>query len=288
MFLQSPEWEAFQQSLGRKTWRVDEQLIIQHKLPLGFNYLYCPRPHINNADSFFAQAQRIALKEKAIFLKIDPATVISNIKHQTLNTNPLQPQKTIILDLSKSEEELLSAMHEKTRYNIRLAVKRGVEIKKDQNLEIFWDLLQETARRDGFHTHERQYYQKLFAVKSENFSNELFFAEYQGKILAAGLVNFYKAPYNKFETATYLHGASSRAHKGVMAPYFLQWHIAKTAKERGFCYYDFWGIDEEKWPGPTRFKKGFGGQIIKYPDSFDEVYGCARYLIYRFTRKVIY
>lgn len=292
-FLQSPEWEQFQKSIGRKTWRAAGNLVIRHDLPLGFNYLYCSHP-VSVGSEFLSETEKAAREEKSIFLKIDPTEKfqIPNSKFQILNTHSLQPRKTVILDLQKSEEEILRGMHEKTRYNIRLAEKRGVNVfiytngsPKDLP-DVFLKLLEETARRDKFYLHERGYYEKLLAKESGNFKNELFFAEYQRKIVAAALVNFYRGPTSIEAAATYLHGASSREHREVMAPHLLHWGITQEAKKRGFSKYDFWGIDDERWPGLTRFKKGFGGQVVEYPQSLDVIYRPMWYKIYNFARKL--
>ena len=151
---------------------------------------------------------------------------------------------------------------------------------KEEIQNLFLGLLEETARRDGFHLHEKEYYKKLLEACSPQFSNELFFAEYKGEVLAAALVNFYDSQ------ASYLHGASSRAHKEIMTPFLLHWRIIQEAKKRGCRTYDLWGIDEEKWPGVTRFKKGFGGEIVEYPESVDVVYRPLLYKMYRFKQQV--
>jgi len=282
-FLQSKEWEEFQRSLGRKTWRIKDVLLIQHKLPLDFNYLYCPRPQIVDWNFFLAEAERVALKEKSIFLKIEliDKSQITNYKLQI--SDSIQPRKTIILDLEKSENEILAGMREKTRYNIRLAEKKGVEIEKVEGSEAiseFLNLLKETAFRDNFRTHPEDYYKKMLFVRSVDFSNELFFAKHQGKILAAAMVNFYG------DIATYLHGASNRTHKEIMAPQALHWAIIKESKKRDFKYYDFWGIDEKKWPGVTRFKLGFGGKISEFPLAFDVIFRRFWYGFYRLAKFV--
>lgn len=296
-FLQSDGWELFQKSLGRKTWRTKGVLVIRHDLPLGFNYLYSPHPQFSGPGALenLSEVEKIAKSEKSIFLRIDPAAIslklgsILNTKYTILDTRSVQPRKTVILDLQKSESELLRGMHEKTRYNIRLAEKRGVSVflytkesRKDLP-DVFFKLLEETSRRDKFHLHERGYYEKLLATGSKNFINELFFAEYERKIVAAALVNFYK---DKNPVATYLHGASSRGQKEVMAPHLLHWRIIQEAKERGFATYDFWGIDDKRWPGLTRFKKGFGGTTVEYPQSADIIYRPMRYKIYRFAKHI--
>ncbi|MBI2122447.1 MAG: peptidoglycan bridge formation glycyltransferase FemA/FemB family protein [Candidatus Sungbacteria bacterium] len=232
--------------------------------------------------------EKFAKEEGAIFLKIDPAEKLQTTNYKLQTTKSIQPRETTVLDLAKSEDELLSAMHEKTRYNIRLAERRGVRITKQESrikngeLGAFWNLLQETAGRDKFKTHPREHYEKLLAVRDEEFSNEIFFAEYNGKIIAAVLVNFYKPS----DTATYLHGASGREYREVMAPHLLHWHVIKEAKARGFKHYDFWGIDEKRWPGLTRFKLGFGGAQIEYLKSFDLIYRPTIYKLYQFLRNL--
>lgn len=289
--------------MGKKTWRQDDIFIIRHDFPLGFNYLYCPRPELIT-DNWLWGAGKIAESEGAIFLKIDLVGELRDINYQRpiYESPSIQPRKTIIIDLAKSEDDLLLAMHEKTRYNIRLAEKKGVRIKNFQfsrpfearlapehgaaisNFQKFWELLQETAKRDNFHTHEKQYYEKLLTTRSENFSNELFFAEYNDKVLAAVLVNFYRGQ-TSMGIATYLHGASLRQHKEVMAPHLLHWRLIQEAKERGFIKYDFWGIDEKRWPGLTRFKIGFGGYTVEYPPSMDVVYKPVWYRAYCWRRR---
>lgn len=279
-FLQSAEWEKFQNLAGRKTWRAKETLLIRHNLTWGLNYLYCPRPE---NLSFGEEAQKISLLENSIFLKIDPSenlntSVLKGVKFRI--SNHLQPAQTLWVDLKKTEGELLSQMHEKTRYNIRLAERSGVLVASAGDVETFWKLLGETAKRDLFSTHEKSYYQKLVEAKSSEFSNELFFAKYKGTIIAAALINF----YTPARTATYLHGASSRTHREVMAPQLLHWKIMLEAKQRGLSFYDWGGIDKVKWPGVTRFKNGFGGSVFKYPDAIDIIYRPVWYFLYQMSR----
>ncbi|TSC78888.1 MAG: pentaglycine interpeptide bridge formation protein, partial [Parcubacteria group bacterium Gr01-1014_33] len=208
-FLQSPEWESFQHSLGREARRIAGTLLIRHPLPRGFHYLYCPHPEFQeggHARKFFREAEQYARKEKSIFLKIDPRDELRiPANYEYKKSDSLQPRKTALLDVKKSEDEILACMHPKTRYNIRLAEKRGATITnyklqivnydtgQKNPFETFWKLLQETAKRDTFHTHEKRYYEKLLAIHAPNFSNELFFAESEGRILAAALINFYHA-----------------------------------------------------------------------------------------------
>ncbi len=294
-FLQSAEWETFERALGRATKRVRGALVIRRDLPLGFHYWYCPRP-APLAVSFFAEAKKVTAQEGSVFLRIDPAEEIAAALGRDARAGgvvrparAVQPRETIVLDLIDStEDELIAAMREKTRYNIRLAERRGVRVKFHvprstfQGLEIFWRLLQETAKRDGFQTHQKEYYEKMLEIRSDAFSNELFFAEYGGEPIAAAIVNFHRPN----RTATYLHGASARNHREVMAPYLLQWRMIQEAKKRGCVAYDFWGIDEQRWPGITRFKRGFGGREIAYPQSVDIVYRSIVYAAYQIAKKI--
>ncbi len=299
-FLQSFEWSQFQESLGRQVFRlaiphVAQTLVIKYKLPFGKSYLYSPHGPIIDTDIFLKNSvaafkilskkvREIAQKEKAIFWRMDPIMseskegkgIFKNLGLEKLSRE-IQPKKTLVLNLGKSKRELLGQMHHKTRYNIRLAKKRGVSIKTSNSIDIFWDLLSQTAKRDSFRTHPKEYYQKMLEIFSPA---KLFLAKYKNKIIAADIVVFFG------KRAAYLHGASDYKHRNLMAPYLLQWHQILEAKKEGKSLYDFWGIDEKKWPGVTRFKKGFGGKEIGYIGAWDLVYQPAWYKIYNLARRM--
>lgn len=289
-FLQSSEWEEFERSLGRAARRIGGVLVVRRILPVGLHYWYCPRPPRLTRD-FFAAARKIAEQEGSVFLRIDPTEEIAAPRQTEARAGgairparAVQPRETIVMDLVPPEENLLKSMHEKTRYNIRLAERKGVMVRPayPPEYEIFWRLLRETGARDGFRTHPKAYYEKMLAVSSDRFSNELFFAEYRGEVIAAAIINFYQTS----QTATYLHGASARSHREVMAPHILQWRIIQEAKKRGYMRYDFWGIDERRWAGVTRFKRGFGGREAIYPQSADIVYRPVVYHLYQIAKKI--
>ncbi len=288
-FLQSEYWERFQRSVGRKTWRAAGRLLIQHDLRAGLHYLYSPFPSCGvDSAVFLDEAEKIARQEKSLFLKLDaPVDFVrpENYSYNIQESASKQPRKTVVLDVSLSDEQLLAGMHEKTRYNIRLAERSGVQVthimrsSKTEDFETFWNLLEHTAVRDEFRTHEKKYYQALLGADAAPvFSNELFFAHIGGVGLAVSMVNF----YSPSGTATYLHGASSRERKEVMAPYLLHWRVIQEARARGLKLYDLWGIDEKKWPGLTRFKMGFGGKVKEYPPALDVVYRPVWYALYKF------
>ena len=108
----------------------------------------------------------------------------------------------------------------------------------------------------------------------------MYLAKYKDKVLAAHLIIF----FNK--TAFYVHGGSSREFRQVMAPHFMHWHVIKEAQEKGYKFYDFWGIDKQKWPGFTKFKMSFGGKKIIYPGTFDLPLSKFWYNLYKIGKNI--
>lgn len=290
-FLQSKEWEEFQKSLGREVFRVGGVLVV--KLPLAFekSYLYSAgtsdlRFSARGGSAFggmIYDLRKLTKENQAVFLKYEQMTEDEGFADELLNSGfvkskkEVQPQKTTILDLIKSEDELLREMHQKTRYNIRLASRMSnIKCQMSNDSTGFWELIQKTAQRDRFSTHERKYYEKFSALPDV----KLFAAENQNKTVAANIVLFYD------ETVYYLHGASDYEYRNFMAPYLLHWETIKYAKEHGYKQYDLWGIDEKKWPGVTRFKRGFGGREVTYIGSYDYVFQPFWYKFYTLRNKL--
>ena len=265
-FLQSKQWADFQKSLGRKVWFLDNLLVIKYNLPFDKSYLYSPRCGLFNLEKI----KEIAKKENSIFFKIEPLGKVKGFR----KSHDLQPRKTLILDLVK--EDLLEKMHSKTRYNIKLAEKKGVVIKKGK-FEDFWRLTCKTTKRDNFKSHPKDYYKKMLNIPGV----ELFAAEYKGKVIVCNIVMFFE------KQAIYLHGASDYSFRNVMAPFLLQWKQILEARKRKCEIYDFRGIDEKKWPGITRFKKGFNGQEVISPGAYDFVFNPLWYFIYKVGRKIL-
>lgn len=301
-FLQSWEWGEFQEVCGNKVFRLGLEdagkvvlaiTLIKKVLPFGRTYFYMPRFHtlVNEQQMVFLfdEIKNLAKKENAVFLRFEPLEKysISDMKYSVFKTIDIQPSKTVVLDLRKGEEEILKAMHQKTRYNIRLAERKGVRMLEsnygESDFKNFWKLMTDTEQRDAFRLHGKNYYQKMINGNL-NLKNDLkiklFFVELENEKIATGLFSFFG------DTVTYLHGGSSNQYRNVMAPYLLQWHVIKLAKKEGYKYYDFYGIDEEKWPGVTRFKKGFSSEIIEYPGCFDIVFDKYWYSLYKLMRQV--
>jgi Uncharacterized protein involved in methicillin resistance len=303
-FLQSWDWGEFQISLGRKVFRFAYEnslaQIIELPLPLGKKYWFCPKgPAMDNGqhtmdNSFIKELKAKAKEAGAAFLRLEPSVSGGEVElSSTKKSHDINSRATSIIDLTKSEDDLLSAMHPKTRYNIRVSEKHGVEIRSSfivhRSFGPIWKLFEETAKRDGFRLHPCGYYEKQIKMPGV----EIFSAEYEGKLLAVAIVILDGDPTSLSlrgaSTATYLHGASSNEMRNVMAPYALHWAIMKQAKGRGFKHYDLWGISDDPksgWAGITRFKRGFGGADISAPGTFDLPVNRFWYSVYRLARRM--
>lgn len=313
-FLQSWAWGEFQQSLGKKVWRlgikqghnlVATATIINQPLPLDKSYLYIPRGPLMlfglNKDRqqeiielILSKARDICYmtkKENEIFSRLEPDLTCLD---ESILTLPLikkldvQPQHTWVLDLSPDIKKLQKKMHHKTRYNINLAERKGVKIKQSNNpkdLNKFLFLAKITAARAGFSIWPDNYYLQLFEVLNKHQMIAIWLAEYKHEILVANMV------VNFGDTVTYLYGGSANKFKEVMASHLLQWRQITWAKENDYDYYDFWGIapkgsnKEQAWQGITRFKKSFGGQELNYLGSYDFIYSNFWYGLYNMIKK---
>jgi len=309
-FLQSWQWGEFQKKNGNEVIRLavkkEDQIvavvsIIKKALPLNSFYFFCPRGPVvssKNEDEklailefVYAEIIKLARKQKVIFFRFEPVFEIKSLTVHAYNAQKslnlkieksidLEPKKTLVLNLEPDETDLLKSMHQKTRYNIRLAEKKGVKIVVviASHFDDFWKLVGETSGRDSFRPHSISYYREMINL-DERFI-KMYVASYKNKIIAANIVSFFG------DTVTYIHGTSSNEHRNMMAPYFLQWHCIKEAKSQGYKYYDFYGIDEKKWPGVTKFKRGFGGEKIEYPGTLDLIVANKWYNIYKLVRKL--
>jgi len=297
-FLQSYVWGEILQAEGNEIRRLGviesgrlllAATLIKKSLFGRFSYWYAPRGPIvepglsledkNRVLTFFYESLKNS-PEKPVFLRQELIFKEVPAGYDICKTHNLQPAKTLVLDLQNSPAELLAAMHQKTRYNIHLAEKKGVVVRPGgaEDLPEFWRLLTLTGTRDAFSLHPRAHYQQLLASGQGRI--KLFFAEFQCRKIAAALVVFWG---NK---GIYLHGASDNQARNLMAPYLLQWEMIKEAQSQGFRYYDFYGIDEQKWPGVTRFKLGFGGKVVDYPGTSDVVFRRSGYYLYKLLRQI--
>lgn len=293
--LQSSLWEKFQEKNGHTSLRVGEGLALLETLPVVGKYLYFPRfPFADSSlekETIFSLAQKKAIH----WVRVEPENevVLEKVKEVFGKENvvraphDVQPQEVLVMDIERSEEELLALMKQKTRYNIRLAEKHGVTIRfsrEAKDVETFIDLIYATTNRKAIWPHPKNYYRNFFEVLGEN-ECVLALAEHEGNVLAANLLVFFEG------VAYYLHGGSSDEGRYLMAPFLLQWESIREAKRRNMTRYNFGGVkinatDKNSWAGITRFKQGFTPKTepIVFPGTYDIILSPWWYRTYRIIR----
>lgn len=309
-FLQTWEWGEVKRGMGWEPLPLlleedgeikGAMLILKRLLPvpgLRRSIFYSPRGPVVKIDeelycrTLFAGAERIARQHGAIFLKIDPDVPVTNEnfrsilqrsgfkKNETgLDFEGVQPAFVFQLDITPPADELLAAMHGKTRYNIKLAQKKGVTIRQatgKEDLPVFYAVLKETAERDRFLIRGYEYFEMIWDQMVENGLGRIFLGEYQGKVIAATLA-LVLGP-----KTWYLYGASSNDYRNVMPNYLIQWEMIRWAQQEGCRVYDFRGVSgdiDESNPlyGLYRFKKGFNGELIEFIGDWDVAYSPVLY-----------
>jgi lipid II:glycine glycyltransferase (peptidoglycan interpeptide bridge formation enzyme) len=321
--LQTWNWGRFKAGYGWQPlpwlWR-DEQgqvraaaLVLKRAVRGGLSVLYAPRgPLVDWHDPAWAarvleDLQRLARHQGAIFLKIDPELVLgwgipgsgqdrANPAGEQalervlaggwqLSPEQVQFRNTAWLDLSGGEVDWLGRMKQKTRYNLRLAQRKGVQVRAGgpADLPLLYRMYAETSVRDGFVIRPEAYYQSAWRSFIEEGLAEPLIAEVEGQAVA-GLVLFTFAG-----RAWYLYGMSTQAHRDKMPNYLLQWEAMRRAKARGCVQYDLWGAPDvfaESDPlwGVYRFKEGLGAAVVRTPGALDYP---ARPLLYRLYTRIL-
>lgn len=300
--LQTTEWGKFKTFFGWEVLRFIHQdcgaQVLFKKLPLGFTMAYLPKgPVGNNWKQLLDEIVLVCKQKRAVALIVEPdyweeedTLIRTNLpKPFIAQEHTIQPRRTLIVNLSRDETEILAAMKQKTRYNINLAVRKGVEIKQIDDIQTFYKMMQITGKRDGFGIHTQAYYQKVFEIFSQKGMGVLMGATFEKRILAV-LMAF----CNK-KTAWYFYGASNDEERNRMPTYLLQWEAMRWAKEKGCLDYDLWGVpdqDEETlegnftlrseglW-GVYRFKRGFGGVLKRSVPAYVNIFNPLIYRIYQ-------
>lgn len=307
-FSQTLEWAKVKNDWGHIYFVIKDNDVIKgagsiltRKLPLvGKNFMYCPRgPVMDFKDTgtikfFVEQMKHLAKKYDAIMLKIDPDVEISeqeavinlrNVgfaqKPLTLNFEGIQPRFVSRLDVTPELDDVILGFHHKTRYNIRLAERKGVQVRVGQreDLKRFHEIMEETGLRDNFVVRSLAYFQKMWDNLVEPGYLRLYVAEYEGQMLSGAISILFG---NK---CWYLYGASSNTLRNLMPNYLLQWEMIKWGKEAGCDIYDFRGISgdlDSSNPlyGLFRFKKGFNGNYTEFIGEFDLVFNPLMYKLW--------
>lgn len=295
-FTQSWAWGEFRVSRGQAierfalvgadgTWEA-AALFIHFPKPLVGGYWYAPRGPVVREDligtdvvaRFMDAIVEHGLPRPSLFWRIEPAVLSSRppvVPSSCVRSHAYMPASTLLIDLLKTEDDLLKGMHEKTRYNIRVAERHGVTVRVAHGreaIEAFLKLNDETAIRDGFISMPSSYIRATYDVLSQKEMARIRLAEKDGNVLAASF------EIMSGDTVTYLYGASSSSARNTMAPYALHWNAIREAKASGHRFYDFHGVNpgntespyfKKTWEGITRFKLGWGGERVDYVGTWE-------------------
>ncbi len=260
-------------------------------------YLYAPRgpvcadPAGPALPLLWEAAARLARERGAFMLKVEPNVPaddrawLTALEDAKLRRNPYatHPRRSWVLDIRPDEATLLKQMHNKWRYNIKLAERRGVTVRAgttQADRDLFYRLYQETATRDGFFIHPQAHYDAILTLFAARDAAVLLLAEYAGEPIA-GLI-----AVRCGAVTTYMFGASSNAHREHMPNHLTQWTAIQWARAHGCATYDFRAIAEVLEPDEDlyslyTYKRGYGGTSILALETHDAVYQPAIYWAYR-------
>ncbi|MDO8741600.1 MAG: peptidoglycan bridge formation glycyltransferase FemA/FemB family protein [Candidatus Roizmanbacteria bacterium] len=294
--LQTWEWGEARKKTGVEVLRLgDIDSVFQltfHSIPYSqFKIGHLPRsvfPTKDVLDFLFDYGK----KNKIIFIKVEPNVekasnngTMEQWNNLIKSHHPLFPNWTQILDLNKSEEELLKSFHSKTRYNIRLAEKKGVvvrEMSNEKGFEIFSKLYFETCRRQKYFGHTPKYHKIIWDSLKKSMAHILI-AFYNEIPLAAYELFYFK------KTLYYPYGGTSLEYRNLMASNLLMWEAVKLGKKLGAEKFDMWGSlgpnydTSDPWSGFTRFKEGYGTKFTEFTGSYDLIINPSFYKIYNAT-----
>lgn len=293
--LQTWEWGEFRRAQGQtvERWAMfDEAGQLKHTLQVTFHAIpvfggtagYFPKGDLPTAEMLGA-LRELGKRNNAVFIKLEPNVLALaedlthfDASHQLLEQAGAKPGRalftpyTFVLDITPPEDTLLANLKSKTRYNVKLAERKGVTIVEDttdQGLEDYLVLLKETTQRQGFYAHDESYFRTQWQHLKSSGMVKILKAMYEGKPLTVWILFFHNG------VAYYPYGASSRENRDVMASNLLMWEAIKLAKQQGCTSFDMWGAlgpepdPKHKWYGFHKFKEGYGAQLLKGIESHD-------------------
>lgn len=296
--LQTTYWEDFRREWGNEVLETPWGILTLHKLPFT-NYKLAifekgPAP----TSEMLIGLKTVAKNNNIIFIKLEPNVgwelPINNLQltnksklTKILKENGAVPGKrfftptTFWIDLTKSEEELLKSFSSKTRYNIRLAERKGVVVKEDNSDKAFGrylELTRETTQRQAFFAHTEKYHKLMWKHLKDAGIAHLLTAIYQNEIITTWILFVWK------DFLYYPYGASTDKHKEVMANNLMMWEAIKFGKKEGLKTFDLWGREEGK--GFTKFKEGYNPRIVEFLGTWDLVVNKPVYRIYRIAEQI--
>ena len=305
--LQSWAWGDFREKTGVAVLRlgryqkgrlVETAQVTIHPIPrLPWKIGYWPKGVVPSKLMVEAVKKELR-KRKTVLVKLEPnilardgAERMAGFKGRPgmVRGRPLFTRWSFWLDLTKTESELLAGMKQKTRYNTRLAEKKGVTIIEDNSQAAFdeyWWLTEETTKRQGFYAHTRKYHQAMFLTLRQAGMAHLFKAVHEGKTLVTWIVFILNG------IIYYPYGASTRDDRNVFASNLLMWEVIKFGKNNGCKLFDMWGSPgpspkpSDPWAGFHRFKEGYGAKLVEFVGTYDLIINPLLYWPYRIGEEV--
>lgn len=306
--LQSWEWGEFRKQTGVKVDRLgffDNGKLV-HGIQVTFHPIpilqkmagYFPKGDMPNEDQL-AAIKQLGEKRDALFIKMEP-NIAQKVGvpsgHNTISQflkdsgaepgRPLFTKYTFQLDLTQSEEKLFSNLSSKTRYNVNVAVKKGVQIFENttqEGMEQYIQILEETMKRQGFYAHSPDYFRKMWQALGNSGMIRIFTAVYEGEVLVSWVMFVFNG------VLYYPYGASRAIHRDVMASNLLMWEMIRYGKKIGCQKFDMWGSlgpdpdTKSPWFGFHRFKKGYGGDLMEFLGTYDYVLNPPLYKLFTFA-----
>ena len=301
--IQTWDWGEFQKSQGHTIFRFgvfDSKDKINTAFTVSFHIIPKTKYSIGTilrgpkvTGEILKAVRKIAQEQNAIFVKFEPdvSKTETEMNFPSLFVSPkvaFYPH-TFKVDLTKTEDQLLVDMHPKTRYNIRIANRYGVEVKEmtnDKGFEVYLKLLFDTTKRQGFYLHTLKYHRDLWKIIKNTDMPHIMLAFYQGKVLSAFML------FKLKDQLFYPYGASLDIHREVMAPTLLMWESIKLGQKMGCRTFDMWGClgpdakEGENGFGFHRFKQGFNGEPYEYVGTYDYVINPPLYKLYNLVDKL--
>lgn len=275
--LQSWEWGEFRKRAGNELVRFPFGQITLHKIPFTPFKVAAFEKGPAPTSKMLEELKKLTREQNLVFIKLEPNSAKASLGTakfdqiiNLLKKNGAVPGKTLFtpttfwIDLTKSEDELIASFHPKTRYNIRVAQKNGVEVSEDNSdkaFEKYIELTRETVQRQGFYAHSEKYHRLMWETLNPAGIARLLTARYKGEIITCWIVFVWK------NFLYYPYGASTEKYRNVMANNLIMWETIRFGKSLGLKTFDLWGREEGK--GFTKFKEGYNPQVVEFLGTWD-------------------
>jgi len=297
-------WESLRVALVREDKFVAGAQVLFKKLPglgpMAPRLAYIPKgPLVDWANArlvanLFASLRKLVRQQGAVMLRVEPDLLDTPAHRRLLAASgfspaphAIQPQTTVWVDLTADEDAILARMKQKWRYNVRLATRKGVTVRVGDANDVakFIALMQTTGRRKDFGVHTPEYYRRFWQMFAPSGHAALLLATFEEEPLAGVMLA------QLGDKAYYFYGASGNKRRNLMPSHLLQWEAMRWAKSRGCTAYDLWGVPDEVGLNPDapipdpptgmwgvwRFKRGFGGEIVRYVGAWER--GCYPFVL---------